>query len=111
MSENDERIVRHSAEELRRKPARAYWARFDATTDEEIAAQVATDPDAPPLLDDETLARARWVEPEPKQAISLRVDADVLRWYRALGPRYQSRMNRVLRAYMESESDHGRQRR
>ena len=48
------------------------------------------------------LARARWVEPETKQAISLRVDADVLRWFKAQGLRYQSRMNRVLRAYMES---------
>jgi len=35
-----------------------------------------------------------------KQAISLRVDADVLEWFRAQGPRYQSRMNAVLRSYM-----------
>lgn len=35
-----------------------------------------------------------------KQAISLRVDPDVLAWFRAQGPRYQSRMNAVLRAYM-----------
>ncbi|HEY0971252.1 MAG TPA: BrnA antitoxin family protein [Gemmatimonadales bacterium] len=89
-------------------PHRTDFARLDAMTDEDIAAQVAADPDAPPLLDDEMLARARWVEPEPKQAISLRVDADVLRWFRAQGPRYQSRMNRVLRAYMESERERGK---
>lgn len=40
------------------------------------------------------------VEPVAKQAISLRVDADVLEWFRAQGPRYQSRMNAVLRSYM-----------
>lgn len=40
------------------------------------------------------------VEPVIKQAISLRVDPDVLEWFRAQGPRYQSRMNAVLRAYM-----------
>jgi uncharacterized protein (DUF4415 family) len=40
------------------------------------------------------------VEPVSKQAISLRVDADVLEWFRAQGPRYQSRMNAVLRSYM-----------
>ena len=40
------------------------------------------------------------VEPATKQAISLRVDADVLEWFRAQGPRYQSRMNAVLRSYM-----------
>ena len=40
------------------------------------------------------------VEPKAKQPISLRVDADVLEWFRAQGPRYQSRMNAVLRSYM-----------
>ena len=40
------------------------------------------------------------VVPPPKRAISLRVDQDVLDWFRARGPRYQSRMNAVLRAYM-----------
>lgn len=40
------------------------------------------------------------VVPVSKQAISLRVDQDVLDWYRAGGPRYQTRMNAVLRAYM-----------
>jgi uncharacterized protein (DUF4415 family) len=40
------------------------------------------------------------VAPVIKQAISLRVDPDVLEWFRAQGPRYQSRMNAVLRAYM-----------
>lgn len=37
-----------------------------------------------------------------KEAISLRVDVDVLTWFRAQGPRYQSRMNAVLRAYMQA---------
>ena len=40
------------------------------------------------------------VPPAIKQAISLRVDGDVLEWFRGQGPRYQSRMNAVLRAYM-----------
>jgi uncharacterized protein (DUF4415 family) len=40
------------------------------------------------------------VVPVAKQAISLRVDGDVLAWFKATGPRYQSRMNAVLRSYM-----------
>jgi uncharacterized protein (DUF4415 family) len=40
------------------------------------------------------------VMPIPKEAISLRVDEDVLEWFRSLGPRYQTRMNAVLRSYM-----------
>jgi len=43
---------------------------------------------------------AEVVVPVPKRAISLRVDEDVLSWFRASGPRYQSRMNAVLRTYM-----------
>ena len=43
--------------------------------------------------------------PPPKRAISLRVDQDVLDWFRARGPRYQSRMNAVLRAYMSRMQD------
>ncbi len=37
-----------------------------------------------------------------KEPISLRVDVDVLDWFRAQGPRYQSRMNAVLRTYMRA---------
>ena len=43
---------------------------------------------------------AKLVAPVIKQAISLRVDPDVLEWFRAQGPRYQSLMNAVLRTYM-----------
>lgn len=47
---------------------------------------------------------AELVEPVRKQAISLRVDEDVLDWFRQHGPRYQSRMNAVLRSYMKSRT-------
>jgi uncharacterized protein (DUF4415 family) len=40
------------------------------------------------------------VSPPSKEAISLRVDRDVLAWFREQGPRYQTRMNAVLRSYM-----------
>lgn len=44
---------------------------------------------------------ARVVTPVAKQAISLRLDTDVIAWFRAAGPRYQTRMNAVLRSYVE----------
>ena len=37
----------------------------------------------------------------PKRLMSLRIDADVVEFFRALGPGWQSRMNAVLRAWME----------
>ncbi|MBI5503839.1 MAG: BrnA antitoxin family protein [Deltaproteobacteria bacterium] len=42
------------------------------------------------------------VHPVAKQPISLRLDSDVLDWFKEQGPRYQSRMNAVLRAYMSA---------
>jgi uncharacterized protein (DUF4415 family) len=39
---------------------------------------------------------------ERKQQIALRLDADVLAWYRALGSRWQTRMNAVLKAYRDA---------
>ncbi len=45
----------------------------------------------------------RGLEPiPPKASISLRVDADVLEWFKAEGPGYQTRMNLVLRAYRDA---------
>ena len=38
---------------------------------------------------------------QPKAAISLRVDADVLEWFKAQGPGYQTRINSILRAYRD----------
>ena len=37
----------------------------------------------------------------PKAAISLRLDADVLEWFKSQGPGYQTRINAVLRAFKE----------
>jgi len=45
---------------------------------------------------------AEVVYPPAKEAISLRVDRDVLTWFREHGPKYQTRMNAVLRSYMQS---------
>ena len=41
---------------------------------------------------------------QPKQPISFRVDPDVLDFFKAEGPRYQTRMNAVLRAYMTAHT-------
>jgi uncharacterized protein (DUF4415 family) len=70
---------------------------------------VPTSPDAPEIeLDEDFWRNARIVMPKsapkpPKEAISLRVDQDILAWFRNQGRGYQSRMNAVLRAYVESQ--------
>ena len=47
--------------------------------------------------------------PPNKTLLSLRVDSDVVEWFRAQGRGYQSRMNALLRAYMDAHR-HGRKR-
>ena len=92
------RIVRVKAGELRR--GRTDFARLDRMTEEEVEAAALADPDNPPLTD-EWLKNAKWVERPLKEAISIRIDADVLAWFRAQGNGYQSAMNAVLRSYVE----------
>jgi|SRR5437773_9675327 len=47
--------------------------------------------------------------PRAKTLLSLRVDSDVVEWFRAQGRGYQSRMNALLRAYMDAHR-HSRKR-
>jgi uncharacterized protein (DUF4415 family) len=89
-----------------RRKGKTDWERVDKLTDEEIEAAVASDPDAPPLLDDEFWKNAQWVFPEvPRKArpISLRLDQEVLDYFRRLGRGYQTRINAVLRAHVRSQ--------
>ena len=48
-------------------------------------------------------AQATVVIPPAKAAISLRLDTDVLAWFKAQGRGYQTRINAVLRSYMEAQ--------
>ena len=68
-------------------------------------ASVVRDGDAPEWTP-EMFARAvvrKGLKPVPKKSLlSLRVDSDVVEWFRNQGPGYQSRMNALLRAYMDA---------
>ena len=87
----------------RREPRRSSRGRADVsrlprTSDAEIRRT------SPPELAD--LPANFWddaevVVPTTKRAISLRLDKDVLDWFRRSGPRYQTRMNAVLRMYVK----------
>ena len=85
---------------------RADLARLRRVTERQIRAT------SPPELADlpaDFWAGASVVEPVTKQPISLRVDTDVLDWFKSQGPRYQSRINAVLRTYMHQRR-HGTKR-
>ena len=93
-------------------------ARLDAMTDAEITAAAEAGPDNPPLDDEfwkrgvleagsfgsgEFWKRAALRTPERKAGVFLRLDPDVLTWFRQSGRGYQTRINAVLRAYKDAK--------
>lgn len=100
MEMKEGRIIRRKLGDLRGD--RTDWARVDAMTEEEINEAAMSDPDNPPT-DYEFWKNAVLTMPHPKQSISLRVDQDVLEWFKSRGRGYQTLMNAVLRSYMEAQ--------
>jgi uncharacterized protein (DUF4415 family) len=86
-----------------RRKGKTDWARVDALTDEDIEAAIANDPDWEEFKDVDW-SDAVLVIPPRKKAISIRVDEDVLDFFKREGEGYQRRMNAVLRSYMQQKS-------
>jgi uncharacterized protein (DUF4415 family) len=95
-------IIEHPNGQLERQKSRTDWKRLDALTDEEIEASIANDPDWQEFKDLDW-SDAVLVIPPKKKAISIRVDEDVLDYFKTEGAGYQRRMNAVLRSYMEQK--------
>jgi uncharacterized protein (DUF4415 family) len=85
-----------------RRKGKTDWARVDKLSDTDIAKAVANDPDAAPI--DIDWSDAVLVIPARKKAISIRVDEDVLDYFKRQGDGYQRRMNAVLRSYMQQKA-------
>lgn len=73
------------------------WDRLKKMSDDEI------DFSEVPKLKEGFFKKAKLRMPKAKPLISIRVDHDVLSWFKAQGEGYQTRMNAVLRMYMESQ--------
>jgi uncharacterized protein (DUF4415 family) len=102
---NEKRSKTHSIGSGRGR-SRTDWQYLDRLTDDEIAAAVASDPDAAPL--DVDWSQAVLVVPPRKKAISIRVDPDVLDYFKKEGAGYQRRINAVLRSYVEQKQKRGK---
>lgn len=90
-------MTRVSTRSKRPSRGRARIEQLSRATEKDIA---RTSPEELANLPADFWADPALVFPVAKRAISLRVDEDVLDWFKAAGPRYQSRMNAVLRSYM-----------
>ncbi len=87
---------------------RADLARLRRVTDAEIS---RTSSDELQDLPDDFWHGARVVTPVSKEAISIRLDSDVIAYFRATGPKYQTRINAVLRSYVDQVTEPAQPRR
>jgi uncharacterized protein (DUF4415 family) len=82
------------------KKSRTDWKRVDALKDEDI--DLSDIPEVSPEMFAKALVR-RGLKPVSRKAqLTLRVDRDVLDWYRRQGQGYQTKINTLLRAYMDA---------
>ena len=77
------------------------WKRLHSLSDREIRKAIEKDPEARPT-DAGFWKNAKVVLPQPKQTVTIRLDADLLLWLRRQKG-YQTRINAVLRTYMDAQ--------
>jgi uncharacterized protein (DUF4415 family) len=82
--------------------SKSEWERVDRMKDEDI--DLSDLPEIPPEAFAQAIVRKGLQPVERKAQITLRVDSDVLEWFREKGAGYQSRMNAVLRAYKQAHT-------
>jgi uncharacterized protein (DUF4415 family) len=102
--------VSYTAEELAAMRARGGdgtdWARVDATTPEEVERQIAADPDlaVPENWAGTVIPGLPFPLPrENKQQVTVRLDPEVLAYFKAQGRGWQTRINAVLKSFVEHQ--------
>lgn len=82
------------------KKSQTDWKRIDELKDEDI--DYSDIPEVTPEMFARGVVREGLKKVPRKTQLTLRVDSDVLEWYRKQGSGYQTRINALLRAYMEA---------
>ncbi len=108
---NDVAMKRYTAAELAqmrsRGESRTESARVRAKSEVELERDIQADPDFRDVPCD-WHAAAKALMPVPKKLLSLRLDAGIVDWFKEQGPGYQTRINSVLRAFVEGNQKEGR---
>ena len=96
--------VRYTAKQIKAKIARGEdrtdWDKIDAATGSKLEASIRADVD-------DVEGEPDWTQaivgiPARKEHINIRIDHDVLQWFRSNGKGYQTLMNNVLRAFVQA---------
>ncbi len=77
------------------------WSKVRRMSAARIRKGIAADPDAH-ATDENFWKSAKVIMPAPKEIVTMRLDADLLRWFRQQRG-YQTRINAILRAYMQAQ--------
>jgi uncharacterized protein (DUF4415 family) len=96
-----EKHVKHTSEELKKLKDESDWDRAAGMTDAEIEAADAQDPEVAGI-DDAWMDKADVVR-SPKKAVYVVFDEYVIEYFKKSGRGYQSRMNAVLKAYVDAQ--------
>ncbi len=96
--------VRYTTKQIKAKIARGEdrtdWRKANHLTGKRLEASIRADVDD--IREEPDWTQAVLGVPAPKDRINIRVDHDVLEWFRASGRGYQTLMNNVLRAFVQS---------
>ncbi|RJR47673.1 MAG: hypothetical protein C4567_00905 [Deltaproteobacteria bacterium] len=104
----DKDIKNYSAAELKakRRVSRTDLRKVDATTDVDLERLIAEDEDERGLVPDWT--RAKLVLPQARQSVHLRLEKEVIAFFKSQGKGHISRMQAVLKAYVEAHREQGK---
>ena len=102
---NDRHIASYTADELRarRVESRTDLSRLDASTDVDTERLAADDADEAAMVPDWT--RAKLILPEAKRSVHLRLEREVVEFFRAQGKGHIARMQAVLKAYVQANKN------
>jgi len=100
----DKNIKSYTTAELkaRRGHSRTDWGRVDSQTDEELERLIAEDEDERGIRADWT--QAQLVLPQAKQSVHLRLEKEIIAFFKSQGKGHISRMQAVLKAYVDAHS-------
>jgi uncharacterized protein (DUF4415 family) len=82
------------------------WDRVDALAEKDI--DLSDNPEVTPEMFAKAVVRRGLVAIPPKEQVTLRLDSDVLKWFRSQGKGYQTQINALLRAYVEARLKAGK---
>jgi len=88
------------------KKSQTDWERLETMEDQDI--DVSDIPELTPEMFAKTVVKRGLKDKENKTQLTIRVDRDVLAWFKAQGRGYQTRINSLLRAYMEANVKNNR---